>query len=177
MTTRTRNIVGYSIAVIVGLWWVVIGGRDAGEAPETMFWLRDARWLTMLALVAAWVWTFQGDRFMTAAAGGGLVIACGVDLLATRIDLQIIGVVVLILLGSLVLRRKHDIRPAPRLSAAAAAVAGAGAAMASFLESANQDWRLIVSVLLLVMVLSVVALGCAMDAGGYAMTNRVAAAG
>ncbi|HZE37431.1 MAG TPA: hypothetical protein VE172_01340 [Stackebrandtia sp.] len=132
MTQRTRTIVGAAIGVAAAGWWVVVMAVQAAAEPiayaeNNTYWYRDARWLALLALAVALVWTFRGDRVVSWAAVGGFVGSVGLDVLVDRLNAMGLCAVIAAWLGGWVLGMRRPINPRTRPLLLAASLAAAGA--------------------------------------------------
>lgn len=189
MISRIRFWAGLVCAMIAAIWWAV--GitviqplvEPVASAENNTYWLRDTRWLALLAIVLAFVWSFRGDKRLSGMAAGALVVGFGADIALDRFDDVFmteqfdfvesnsirwgVYLVVILVPGAWIRAKFQPVRPNRKVSTLAAFVAAAAAAAAAAIESpTDTEWGLYVAGIGLGLVLTVVACGNAVEAAG-----------
>ncbi|ADD41616.1 hypothetical protein [Stackebrandtia nassauensis] len=187
MIPRIRFWAGLVCAMAAAIWWAlgitVIQPmiEPLQTAENNTYWLRDVRWLALLVIVLAFVWSFRGDKRLSAMAAGALVVGIAVDILLDRFDDDFMTrnfdfvesssirwgayLVVILVPGAWIRAKFQPNRPSPRVSMMAAMVAAVAAGFASALESpTDREWYLAASALVLVALLTAIGVGAAHSA-------------
>ena len=180
MSTRFRAVAGPIVAAVAAGWWVVAmsvqtAAEPFGYAENNTYWLRDVRWLALLAIAVAAVWTFRGDAFVSTVAAFGYAVSTVVDAVVDRMDALWAQAAILLWIGVWVWGYLRRTRPGNRTLLLASVIAATGAVGAAALQSPTDlEWSLNPSAVLLCVLLAVCAMVCAFDVAGAAGRYRAA---
>lgn len=170
-------------AVLAAGWWAigltVLQPLTEPEKPwhdlwagNNTYWARDVRWVMIMLVAVAVIWACHGDARLSSLAVLGAVAWLGLDTWLDRIDLAgtlaavVTGIVAVAAVGLISLAtRLRTVRPNPSIMVSAATVAGVLALHTGIESPTDTEAGLTWSGLVIGVLASAIAIGCAAQAG------------